>query len=532
MTTPINSAGLIYVYIKGIADEDGFLIIQTIDSYQYMEDAFYQKVMESMGSEEENKDIVYILAVAGIVEKTLDVHQVIEEELKENFRRLLNGKSVRKFSKKLDGIGNILNRWIQELSYEHPEYSPGHLFEDYEDFIFLGFCYSRLPSEQRDAIVDSSVALWIEHEKPYLYGQQLLIQSFFLRDFVGRKAVACIPQMDTGSWRMVFEGGHQLALGNGFSYMKGTMHPNDLVGFCSSNIQTILTDPVYAYGIALEPNDLFEEWNKVFIYLCACSNKIWDEDSLTKVYETFLEFIQANICESVEAEPMISKQTYYRALLIHIERFRDFIKGEDEPVISKDLHQTMNSRYVYLPYLWSLVPHDKESADFSPSVLRSMVKEAIINEDAYKKGILWEDAASYMLKGISEWKITGRRIRAGAQEIDISLVNISLDNALWQLGAYILVECKNWRERIGLHHIRNIAHISNMKGNKTVILFAASGVTEKAVEEIGRLAAEGLSILCVTAEELLEIEDLLDCKNLILRKWKMLQDTIQVAAIL
>ena len=94
------------------------------------------------------------------------------------------------------------------------------------------------------------------------------------------------------------------------------------------------------------------------------------------------------------------------------------------------------------------------------------------------------------------------------------------------------MECKNWRERIGLHHIRNIAHISNMKGNKTVILFAASGVTEKAVEEIGRLAAEGLSIICITAEELLEIEDLLDCKNLILRKWKMLQDTIQVAAIL
>ena len=41
--------------------------------------------------------------------------------------------------------------------------------------------------------------------------------------------------------------------------------------------------------------------------------------------------------------------------MIHIENYRAFLKGEDEVVNSKDLYQTLNTRYVYLPYLQELV---------------------------------------------------------------------------------------------------------------------------------------------------------------------------------
>ena len=130
------------------------------------------------------------------------------------------------------------------------------------------------------------------------------------------------------------------------------------------------------------------------------------------------------------------------------------------------------------------------------------------------------------LENVSGWKITGRRIKAGAQEIDLSIANVSLDNDLWQLGAYILVECKNWNTRIDIHQIRNIAHISNMKGNRTAILFAANGITADAQEEIHRLVNHNLSIVCITAEDLRSIHSAAECRTLILERWKTLQNKI------
>lgn len=61
-----------------------------------------------------------------------------------------------------------------------------------------------------------------------LCGQQLMIKSFFLRDFVGRKMIAALPESQTGLWRIIFEGGHQLNLSEDFPYLKETLHPNDL----------------------------------------------------------------------------------------------------------------------------------------------------------------------------------------------------------------------------------------------------------------------------------------------------------------
>ena len=111
-------------------------------------------------------------------------------------------------------------------------------------------------------------------------------------------------------------------------------------------------------------------------------------------------------------------------------------------------------------------------------------------------------------------------------------MNVSLDNRLWQLGAFILVECKKRNAHVDIHQIRNIAHISNMKGNKTSILFATNGITSDAQAEIHRLAAENLYILCITTEELRDIKSEDECEQLVIEKWEFLQETIDVTAIL
>lgn len=180
----------------------------------------------------------------------------------------------------------------------------------------------------------------------------------------------------------------------------------------------------------------------VFLYLCAVSSIDWDRTSICQAYENYLAFLEENICLTADAPPLIPKELYLSTLLVHISSFRSFLRGDDEPVISKDLLQTLNSRYVYLPHLWPLLNPKLPQSAFFPSVLQQMVEHATCATDANKKGALWEDAAEYYLSHIEGWKITGRRIHAGAQEIDLSVINISLDHDLWQLGAYILVECK------------------------------------------------------------------------------------------
>lgn len=138
--------------------------------------------------------------------------------------------------------------------------------------------------------------------------------------------------------------------------------------------------------------------------------------------------------------------------------------------------------------------------------------------------MLWENIAEYVIDHIAGWSITGRRVRAGLQEIDLSVANISLDDDLWQLGSYVLVECKNWKRHVDIPQVRNIAYISAMKGNKTALLFAANGITEDASKEILRLATTGTYILVITAVDILALNNNDDCRRMILEKFWQIND--------
>lgn len=527
----ISSAGLLYLYLSGY-EENGMIYMQQVNTYNHIEEGFYQQTMALAEATDEDARFVHIFAVVGIKEKANKVVSIIEKELKLNYQRILCGKRIKKASGRLDTAGNVFNRSIQEFFCEQPDHFPKRVYQDYGDFIIGGICCNHGSNDMGDPIIEDTISLWIERELPELCGSQLMIRSFFMRDFVGRKVIAALPETQTGTWRFLFEGGHQVMLSEDAPYMKETLHPNDLGAFCSSNLQSILLNPIYAYGKWLQPTDICEEWHKAFLYFCAISGKEWDVQSISKVYGLFIRLLEENICITMDAPPIIPKSMYWGILLKQIFNFRKFLEGDDEPVISKDMHQTMNSRYVYLPYLWQLlniqIPHN----NFLPSEFQALINNAICETDTNKKGALWEDAAAYMLSNVNGWKITGRRIRAGAQEIDLSVVNISLDDELWKLGAYILVECKNWSSHVDIHQIRNIAHISNMKGNKTAILFASNGITEDANEEIYRLAAENFYVVCITANELLQLNSAQACKRLMIEKWNNLQNSVDIASII
>ena len=505
MSTIFSSAGLLYIYLNGY-EENGKLFMQTIDTYRYIGDELYYRIMETLELTNEDEDIVHIFAVVGPKDKADAVIPLFKTS-----------------TQTLDDIGNEFFRCVQEFYCDQHNHFSKNIYHSYDDIVVGGICSNHMSNEKGDLVIDKIINLWLEIEQPELCGKQLMTKSFFMKDFVGRKLITSLPDIETGLCRLVFEGGHQLYLSEKAPYMKETLHPNDLGAFCSSNIQSILLTPIYAYGKWLQPKDICEEWHKVFLYLCAISDIEWEQDSIRKVYERFLSFLEENICLTMEALPFISVEEYCNSLLIHISNFREFLKGEDEPVISKDLIHILNSRYVYLPYLWSLVEPVYTHSSFSSYELQEIIEQALCENDANRKGELWEDVAAYVIDNVTGWKITGRRIKAGAQEIDMSIANISLDNELWQLGAYVLVECKNWDKHVDIHQIRNIAHISNMKGNKVSILFAANGITADAQREIERLASSNLNIICITAEDLRHLDLANDCRALIIEKWKELQ---------
>lgn len=531
MAIPFSSAGLLYVYFNGY-EENGKLFVQQIDSYHYVGNALYHKIVEMMSLSAEDKNVVHIFAIVGAKEKTASAISIFENEIKANYQKILTVKRNKTYTQNLDSVGNTFFRCVKEFYCDQPDHFPKMVYRDNDSIAVAGICCSHESHENGDLIIDRVVSLWLERERPELCGKQLITRSFFMRDFVGRRVIASYPSADIGTWRLIFEGGRQVCLSEDTPYTKETLHPNDLGMFCSSNLQSILVNPIYAYGKWLQPNDICEEWHKAFLYLCAISDTAWNLKSIRKTYEEFLEFLEGNICLLTEVCPIISKEQYCCTILTQIGNFRKFLRGEDEPVISKDMYQTLNSRYVYLPYLWSLINPTSYHSTFHSNKLNKMIDKALSETDTYRRGVLWEDVAAYVLNSVTGWKITGRRVRAGTQEIDLSIVNISLDNERWQLGAYILVECKNWSTHVDIHHIRNIAHICSMKGNKTAILFASNGITTDAKEEIKRLAAENIGVISVAASDLRKLDSADDCKRLILERWEALWNSIEVSTII
>lgn len=268
ITAEFSSAGLLYVYIRGY-EETGKVFTEQADTYRYIGNSLYHKIMEMV---DEAENAVHIFAVVGSKDKANFVSSIFENELRENFRRILNGSRIKTDTSKLDDVGNVFFRCVQEFYCAQLNHFPKRVSYDYGDIAIN--CIYCLCNENENAIVDAVVSLWSEREQPELCGKQLITRSFFMRDFVDRKVIASIPDAEDGSWRLVFEGGHQLYLSEAAPYTKETLHPGNWGAFCSSNIQSIVLNPIYAYGKRFQLDDISEEWHKVFLYLCAISTLI------------------------------------------------------------------------------------------------------------------------------------------------------------------------------------------------------------------------------------------------------------------
>ena len=519
-----SSAGIMYFYLRGTLDENNQVCIYVQDTYKYLPDKYYERVCKDFSKKESDKNVVYMFGVIGTCSKVYKISTIIKEELKNNYQRVVEGKPIIKSAIQLDKIGNAQFKLVQEFFCEEINYFPYACSKEHGEWVINCVWGGNAPEEIAHSLANSTIGMWIENETPNLAGKQIINRSFYMSDFVHRKAVACLPKCNDGQWSLLFEGGNQLALDENVFY-KGISSPNDLGFFAVSGINSILLTPAYSFGEHLYPDDISLEWHKVFLFTCAISNIEWSVKEFQPVYCKFLSFLKKNICHQIDVEPFINQKQGLSVFVKIIYNIRGFLVGEDEAVISKALFQLLNTRYVYLPYLFDIVNCKNEAIrSFSRDTLSNQIETALNTKDSYEKGLLWEDVAKYVLDSVDGWRVTGRRVRAGSQEIDLSVVNISLDDELWQLGSYILVECKNWKRHVDIPQVRNIAYISTMKGNKTALLFATNGITHDAKEEIERLAGTGTFILVIEAKDLKNLQTDSDCKSMILNKFYELQE--------
>ena len=523
MKERISTAGMLYFYLRGTLNGNNQVYIYVQDTYKCLPEAFYEYVFKDFIDEDRNKNVVYMFGTIGIPHKVHKIADVIKTGIQSNYKRIIAGKEIIKGTSKLDKTGNVFFKLVQEFFCEELNHFPYSYSKETEEWVLNGFWSSNAPEKIAHSLANSVIDIWLEKERPLIVGKQIMTRSFYMSDFVNRKAVGCLPRCNDGNWSLLFEGGNQLTLDENI-YYKRISSPHDLGFFAISGINNILLTPAYSFGQHLYPDDISIEWHKAFLFVCAISNIEWSVEAFEPIYYNFLSFLKNNICQCIDAEPLINRQRGIKTFIKRIYDIRGFLIGEDEVVISKDLFQLLNTRYVHLPYLFDIVNLKKETTNFSHNTLLSRLEIALNTIDTYEKGVLWEDVAKYVLDNINGWKVTGRRVRVGSQEIDLSVVNISLNEELWQLGSYILVECKNWKRHVDIPQIRNVAYISTMKGNKTALLFASNGITVDAKEEIERLAGVGTFILVIEAKDLKNLKTANDCRSMVINKYYELQE--------
>lgn len=151
MPTKFSSAGLLYVYLNGY-EENEKLFVQQFDSYRYIGDELYYKIMERAKLADEDKNIVHVFAVVGPKEKTDAVISIFESEMKDNFQKILDNKRIKTRTQKLDNVGNDFFHCVQAFYCAQPNHFLKRVYHDYGDVVFGGICCNHMSNEKGDSV--------------------------------------------------------------------------------------------------------------------------------------------------------------------------------------------------------------------------------------------------------------------------------------------------------------------------------------------------------------------------------------------
>ena len=546
----LEHTGALFTYLIALKDDEtGRIEVKGINSLRCLLKDFPLRIaaLREEAGETESEDILEIYCILGTNQQTEAFMNQIRKVQNQVSNRILSDSD---FDYKAFILQNLTEQEQRDTFSDHAAWLiTYHTFccdqlYALQQFQFAGadekleVCCLGLGVEYEDRRLlwmQRAVEIWLEREAPRVYGRQVIINSFWLDDLKGRRIIGALPQNDGDGYFLLVEGGKKVRLNVGsVAYMNEQIGYRDIDLFSINDINIILSNPIYSYGIYFQPYEIFEDWQKVFQYAIAVLEVEWTTETLQKVYELFLDFIEKQICECMEAPPVLTKEMYFDAYLKRIVNMREYLCCKEETILSNDWLRMMGNRFIYLNNIYTLLgqyyPKEisgmNQTKTFELADFRRLL-DASEEGTAYQKGMIWEEAAAYMLERIDGLKVNGRRLRVARQEIDLCCINVSAEEELWNLGALILVECKNWKCKADVKAIRSIGQIMYMKGTTTTLLFSKLGVTSEAEEEILQLALRGAHVLCITKSDLLCVAEKRDFYELLIRKWLELEQIIE-----
>ena len=297
-----------------------------------------------------------------------------------------------------------------------------------------------------------------------------------------------------------------------------------------NDIDYILLNPLYIYGKVFEPYELYRIWAKILLYVLATMDFKWHEDNLKEVYLAFLKFMENEVCYYQPAKgTRIKEKEFYQTWLKHIKNTKKYLRGDYEEILSKGLLFYLKNYYMFIDTVKLIVAkkikEKPRKINFELAKYLNYLKDGE-KESNYQKGLRLEDAIEYLISNLTELKIMAKRAHNTREEIDISCCNLSSDEELWKLGAFIYIECKNWHKKVDVKIIRELGYIMIYKGHTTTLLIAKSDLSKNAYAEIKRLALQEKYILPINFQELCSLQKPSDFLDLIKAKFQALEDDI------
>ena len=517
---------LIYINASFEKDEEE-VIINQINNYMYSSNDFLKKISQRQKNIEDDLEIFCILGTKEDIENiNNEIHNKINYFTHKFIdtgslnTRLKNGKNMlQKF------YYLYINNLLKKDSFKFPKTCQ---IEMLENIYGLALYVTDDPKIDIENKVNSVLKVLFNNEKPHFEGKQIVMQSFLLRDVKDRKILSILPAADQSGWYALLEGGIKLHLSDFYPYRREKISSEEIGFLTSLERNSMISNPCYSFQKFFVPYELFEEWNNVFLYALAVLPINYKIDDLKLIYTDFLKFIENNVCNTLTLdETIIPKDTFFQTLSVQINFIRDYTKGLEELGISKNILMLLKNKNAYLPVVFDLIKkyypleikEKNKSEKFSRDKWLDLIAKIKSNGSNFEKGLVLEDATAYFINCIKGLKITGKRVRLENEEIDLVCCNVSENYKLWELGAVILIECKNWKEKVDTKVIRNITYIMNKKGITTTLLFTKNNITKGAQIEIHKQAAHNKFIIVFDLNDLCSLTNKNNPYNMLLTKY-------------
>ncbi|MGZ7443023.1 restriction endonuclease [Paenibacillus sp. TH7-28] len=515
-----NSSGLLLSIVDGfIKDEE--MMVQCVDNYHYPFRDFIVKALKRDLTSVDLKDCVQaprLYIIAGHNEKIRRVGQVWRTRINQVFEQLIRNKHIQRrikgMIKKTDHycLESMFWLYLAELITTDNVYYPRMTEFSTEDKELVILVFYWTPSPNVDPIdqVGHTISFWLDREQLALRGYQCLSRSSILRNMVGRKVLATFPDR-LGNWGMLLEGGIFLPLADDFEVGLSKLNSMHIGQWTIGEVEEILLNPIYAFGYDYQHIDLICEWFYVFLYGLATI----DEEELATInleflYRRFCEFLGKHICSYIIIEQKIIEVDQFIVVLKKtLANMREFLKGGEETGVSKNILLMMRNRHAFLPEVHrfirrnsGLVLNNTPAITLDYGYWREALSQLEEISRSYEKGKKLEELTKYFMSAIPGIRVTDIRSKRGRAEVDIYCCNVSYDSWLWRLGALILIECKNRKNKVEVSDIRNLVPTMEAKGITGAMVFSRAGFTSFAIEEIKHQLSGGKMIVPISLKEL------------------------------